>query len=174
MDQVRRLLGGVLMNDDKFDQIDRSSQSFRALASLLAIMQFSVFMMAAYSMLLGMLIIVGGPSLFSAIGDKAALYLTGGPASWGIVLLVAGMLAFFGLKNRQYMVGVWGMFISGTWCFAFGGALLISSIQDLNSDLTAVVAFSKDGVLFIMMAMAQRILARVTTKREEEVRGGQR
>mgnify|MGYP003381026099 CR=1 FL=1 len=168
------------MNHDKFDQIDRSSQSFRALASLLAIMQFSVFMMAAYSMLLGMLIIVGGPSLFSAIGDKAALYLTGGPASWGIVLLVAGMLAFFGLKNRQYMVGVWGMFISGTWCFAFGGAFLISSIQDLNSDLTAVqvlhevVAFSKDGVLFIMMAMAQRILARVPTKREEEVRGGQR
>ena len=161
------------MNYDKIDQTDQPPQAFRALARLLAIMRFSGFLMATYSILLGMLIIVGGPSLVEAIGDKAGTYLPGGPASWGIVLLVAGMLAFFGLKNRQYMVGAWGMFISGTWFFAFGGAFLISSIQHPNSDLTATVAFGKDGVLFITMATAQRMLARVPTKREE-VRGDQR
>lgn len=155
------------MNYDEFDQIDQSSQAFRALARLLAIMRFSGYVMATYSMLLGMLIIVGGPSRFSAIGYKTAMYVPGAPASWGIVLLVAGMLAFFGLKNRQYMVGAWGMFISGAWCFAFGGAFLISSIQYPNANLTAMIAYGKDGVLFIMMATTHRMLAHIHTKREE-------
>jgi hypothetical protein len=153
------------MNEET-DLIDSNNQAFRALARLLAIMRLSGFVMACYAMLQGSLVILGGPHRFAQIGYKTAMIIPGAPASWGWALLIFGILAFVGLKNRMYNVGMIGMFGAGVWSFAFGGAFLVSSIQYPEANLTAMVTYGKDAVLFILMAVVHRMLAQIKTKPE--------
>lgn len=147
------------MNYHEFDQIDPTTKAFRTLVRMLALMRLSGYIMACYAILQGFVVIIGGPKRFSAIGYQTALIVPGAPAIWGWVILACGILAFIGIKNRMYAVSMWGMFLGGAWSFAFGGSFLISSIQHENANLTAMVTYGKDGVLFVLMAMVHRMLA---------------
>lgn len=168
MGQDRRPLEGERMNYDEFDMIDPTSKAFRTLVRLLTAMRLSGFVMASYAIFQGVLIILGGRARFSQVGYITAMLLPGAPASWGVVLLIGGTLAFVGLKNRKYMIGATGMAICGVWSFAFGGAFLISAIQHSNANLTAMAAYGKDGVLFILMASVHRMMSHLPTKPEDD------
>lgn len=154
------------MNYDELDIVDPTSKAFLVLARLLSIMRLSGFVMACYAILQGTLIIIGGPARFSQTGYHTAMIIPGAPASWGWVLGICGVVAFIGLKNRLYTVGFIGMFGAGVWSFAFGGAFLISSIQYPEANLTAMVTYGKDAVLFLLMANVHRMLAHIPTKPE--------
>lgn len=156
------------MNYDKFDIIDPTSKAFHVLVRLLTAMRLSGFIMASYAIFQGVLIILGGPARFSQVGYVTALLIPGAPASWGLVLLIGGILAFVGLKNRKYMIGAAGMAVCGVWSFAFGGAFLISAIQHSDANLTAMAAYGKDGVLFILMASVNRMMSHLPTKPKDD------
>lgn len=151
----------------KWDPNTSISTSFEALAKMLVIMRLSGFVMAIYAIGLGITILVGGPLRFSQAGYRAAMIIPGAPASWGWALLIFGALAFFGLKNRVYGLGAIGMFLSGVWCFAFGGAFLVSAMQYPEANLTGMTAYGKDGVIFVLMAVVHMILSRIPTKPED-------
>lgn len=149
------------------DQNDSVHEAIEALSKLLVMMRLSTYIMAVYAMIQGILVIIGGPDRFSALGYRTAMIVPGAPASWGWVLLAFGIISFVGIKNRMYRVGYLGMFGAGTWSFCFGGAFLISAVQYPEANLTAVATYGKDGVIFVLMAMAQWTLSHAHTKPED-------
>lgn len=156
-----------MMHSHDDEIVDPTSQAFRALAKLLAVSRLSGFVMASYGIFQGAIILIGGDNRFSQIGYITAMRVPGAPDTWGWILGVSGIVAWFGIKNRMYCLASAGMFGGGAWSFAFGGAFLISSVQYPNANLTAMVTYGKDGVLFILMAIVLRVLAHTKTKPEE-------
>lgn len=149
------------MNNTEPDIIDPENKAFEALAKMLVIMRLSGFVMATYAILIGTLIVMGGPARFTAVGYVTAMLVPGAPASWGIAMLIFGCFAFYGLKTRKYRLGMVSMFMAGVWSFAFGGAFLVSAVQYPEANITAMVTYGKDGVLFVLMAVVHALLSKV-------------
>ena len=147
-------------DDDPLIEFDPTDVAFTTLARLLAMMRLSAYIMAIFGLTLGTLILLGGPHRFSAVAYSASLVIPGAPATWGWTMLVSSVIAFVGVKNRMYRIGMWGMGMCGVWSMAFGIAFLVSAIQFEDANLTAIAAYTTLGTLFLLMASAQRILAK--------------
>ena len=160
MGEDRRIVEGVRMNtEDLMKDIDPTDEAFSTLARLLAMMRMSSYIFAGYAMVQGILIIIGGASRFSAEAYYVAMLLPSAPASWGWALLVFGIAAFVGVKNRMYKIASLGMFAAGSWSMGFAIAFLVSSIQDPSANLTAFPVYTKDAVLFLLLFSGLRLMA---------------
>lgn len=148
------------MSKKTAQDVDITALAFDTLAHLLALMRISAYVLAFYAIGQGILIILGGDGRWSAIAYITASMAPGAPASWGWVLLTCGIFAFTGIKNRMYVVGMVSMGIAGLWSMAFAIAFLSSALKYPEANVTAVAVYGKDAVLFILVALAQRLLAR--------------
>lgn len=143
------------------DQIlKKADYAFETLSRLLLTMRMSAFVFSYYAILQGCLIIFGADSRFGAEAYSAAASVPGAPDIWGFTLLTFGGFSFYALKTRNYRIGEFSMLLSGLWSFIFAGGFLISAIQSLDANLTAIAAYSKDAVLFVLLAAAHRDLAK--------------
>lgn len=138
--------------------IQRIDAAFETLSKLLLTMRRSAYVFACYAILQGTVILIGGPERFSALGYDVANHIPGSPYIWGVFIGTAGVIAFFGVKTRTYLLGGIGMIIAAVWSTMFAGAFLISAIQSPESNLTAIVAYGKDAVLFTLLAAGFRDL----------------
>lgn len=151
--------------------LSKVDMAFTTLSRLLITMRMSALVMASYAILQGILIIVGGPDRFAALGYSAAMQLPGAPESWGVAILLAGVTAFWGVKTRTYRLGGLGMLLAALWSLMFAIAFCISATRYPEANLTAIAAYGKDAILFTLMASAYRDMwhqqQRVTENEEE-------
>jgi hypothetical protein len=50
------------------------------------------------------------------------------------------------------------MLLGAVWSLLFSAAFLISAVQSPEANLTAIVAYGKDAILFTLMASAYRAM----------------
>lgn len=152
---------------DRFDlSEDLLTEAFSTLAKLLSLMRLSGYILACYAIVQGILIIIGDDERFSQRGYTTAMLIPQAPESWGWFLGMCGVISFISLKNRLYRLGAIGMFMAGVWSFAFCGAFLVSAVQYPDANLTAIATYGKDGLLFLLMALAHQALSKAHTKPE--------
>lgn len=138
---------------------DPTDEAFSTLARLLTMMRMSSYIFAVYAMIQGFLIVIGGAERFSASGYNVSMLVPGAPATWGWVILLCGVLAFIGIRNRMYRLASLGMFSAGSWSMGFAITFLISSVQYPDANLTAFAVYTKDAVLFLLLFSALRLMA---------------
>jgi hypothetical protein len=141
------------MMDQLMGRIDHA---FATLSKLLITMRMSAYVFACYAILQGTVIVVGGEPRFSALGYDVAMNVPYSPEIWGVTIAISGSMGFVGVKTRTYLLGGLGMAFGAVWSVMFASAFLISAIQHPESNLTAIVAYGKDAVLFTLMASAHR------------------
>lgn len=147
---------------------DVASMAFDILARLLVHMRISAYVLSVYAMVQGIMIIIGGEQRFSAVAYSTALLVPGAPQSWGWFLAFAGTLSFAGIKNRSYRLGMTAMTLAGVWSMFFAIAFLVSALEHEQANVTAVAVYTKDAILFLLTANAQRILAKYPAEQKEE------
>ena len=139
--------------------LKKADHAFETLSKLLLTMRMASLVFSIYALVQGMLIVFGGAGRFSAPGYRVASSFPGAPDIWGTWMIIAGCLAFYGIKTRSYRVAWLGMGLSGIWSILFSGAFLASALQNPNANLTAIAAHGKDAVIFLLLASANRDLA---------------
>ena len=139
--------------------LKKADHAFETLSKLLLTMRMAALVFSIYALVQGMMIVFGRDGRFSAPGYAVASSFPGAPDIWGAWMIIAGSLAFYGIKTRSYRVAWLGMGLSGIWSILFGGAFLASAIQSPNANLTAIAVYGKDAVIFLLLASANRDLA---------------
>jgi len=144
---------GDWMMDQLMGRIDHA---FGTLSKLLITMRMSAYIFTCYAILQGTVILVGGEPRFSALGYDVAMNVPFSPEIWGVTIAISGIMGFVGVKTRSYRLGGLGMLFGAIWSVLFASAFLISAFQQPESNLTAIVAYGKDAILFTLMASANR------------------
>ena len=138
--------------------LKKADHAFETLSKLLLTMRMAALVFSVYALVQGTMIVFGRDERFSAPGYMVANSFPGAPDIWGAWMIIAGSLAFYGVKTRSYRVAWLGMGLSGIWSILFGGAFLASAIQSPNANLTAIAVYGKDAVIFLLLASANRDL----------------
>lgn len=113
----------------------------------------AAYVFSVYGVLQGTVIILGGPNRFSAIGYRTAMAVPGAPPSWGWFLLVASLAAVIGVRMGKWRIGQWGMGACGLWSMFFAVTFAVSAVRYENANLTAMVTYGKDAVMFILISV---------------------
>jgi predicted neutral ceramidase superfamily lipid hydrolase len=108
---------------------------------------------SAYCLVQGVLILVGGTARFSAPGYTAALAVPGAPAIWGVIIILCGVLMVAGVSSRRNRLTALGAALASVWSFFFAITFLRSAIDIPEANLTAIAAYGKDGVLFMVITV---------------------
>ena len=149
------------MMDQLMGRID---YAFGTLSKLLITMRMTAYVFSCYAILQGTVIIFGGEPRFSALGYDVAMNVPFSPEIWGVMIAVSGVMGFVGVKTRSYKLGGFGMLFGAIWSVLFASAFLISAIQQPESNLTDIVAYGKDAILFTLIASANRDMWRQQQK----------
>jgi hypothetical protein len=108
-------------------------------------------LVATYAIVQGLLIIIGGRHRWSAPSFSTAMTVPGAPASWGVALLVFGVLTLGGtfiltsLGTKLVAVGTSG---TSAWCVFFAGSLAVAAWHNPQASTMGVLTY----VLFAVMA----------------------
>lgn len=115
---------------------------------------------AIYAVVVGCAIVVGGAPRFAGVSYRVALSIPGAPATWGVVIAVAGLVALTGsLVGKPTLTGV-GMAAAAIWSLLFASAFALTAWQYPEANTTAVwIYLSMSFVLFLLAAvhLAMRI-----------------
>ena len=114
------------------------------------------YIMSFYGLVQGFVIVVGGANRFSAVGYATAMQVPGAPPSWGWFLIGCSLVCIIGIRTANWRLASLGMWLSGLWSMFFATAFAISALRDPHANLTAMVAYGKDAILFILIAVIYR------------------
>lgn len=109
-----------------------------------------------------------GQSRWSASAWHYALEVPGWPASWGAVILLAGVLMLFGQRHHSRPLFHTGCWIAFGWCCGITAATILAFVNDLfdNDPLNTVNPFSL--ILWVYIAYMYRERVQLSSK---EARG---
>ena len=103
-------------------------------------------LLATYSVALGVLILLGGRARWSGPSYVTALMLPGAPASWGVVLLIVGVLTIWGTFRVKLATVMLGCYSIAVWCFFFGMAGLKTAYDNPLAGTTGIPTYAVLGV----------------------------
>lgn len=113
------------------------------------------WVLAVFAVLVGLLILLGGPERWQAAAYKTAMELPGAPATWGWIILFAGVLLTFGnlVVSRQSIIVSCG--VAALWCTFFAitfGAQLFRDPEGVGNLGPAVWGFI--AIIYLLHAAA--------------------
>lgn len=120
-------------------------------------MVLGAYIMAGYGATQALTIIFGGPARFSAPGYTTSMEVPGAPQTWGAILLPLAVLAICGVRAGWYRTVVAAMFGMGAWSFFFAMSFARSAATLPDANLTAINAYGKDALLYLLLAVAYRV-----------------
>lgn len=126
------------------------------MAKLVWTSRMAAYIMSFYGVVMSFVIIIGGPDRFSAIGYSTAMQIPGAPPVWGWTLLFSSILAITGIRTAVWPITTAGMALCGVWSMFFAISFGISAIEHNDANFTAMVAYGKDAVLFLLIAVIYR------------------
>lgn len=109
---------------------------------------------AAYAVVQGLFIILGGRERWSSPSLAIALSVPGAPASWGIALLIAGILVYFGLRkahNRLIALALVGI---GVWNLFFAVTIAWTALHNQYVTTTGAFTYTFFAILACIMGVA--------------------
>lgn len=116
--------------------------------------QMTARLLATFAVIEGLVIIVGGRARWSDLGHQVALAVPGAPATWGVFLLIAGLVAFAGSLLDKMHVAAIGMFLGGVWSIFFALAFAWAATIYDGATNTAAWTYGALGVMYMLIAMA--------------------
>lgn len=139
------------------------------MAKLVWAMRLGAYILAGYAVAQATAIILGGSSRFSAPGYYVAMQVPGAPPIWGWFLLPLAIAGLFGIRANRHKLVRDAMFGMGVWSSFFCLAFLLSAIRDPQANFTAVFAYGKDTLMFVLVAVAYNIRRKDPGISHEEV-----
>lgn len=114
--------------------------------------RFLTRVMATYAIGVGLAILIGGERRFAGLSYEAALATPGAPASWGVTILLAGLLAWLGTLLGQPRVVLAGTFLGALWALLFASAFMIAAFRYDEANTTGMWVYGMVAVAFASLA----------------------
>lgn len=96
---------------------------------------------ATYAVVVGVTILLGGPTRFAGLSYRAAIETPGAPESWGISIVIAGLLMLIGsIWAKPVLIGV-GAVLGAIWALLFATAFGIAALWFDEANTTAPWAY---------------------------------
>lgn len=108
--------------------------------------------MATYAIGVGLAILLGGERRFAGLSYEAALATPGAPASWGITILFAGVLAWTGTLLGRPRIVLAGTFLGSLWALLFASAFMIAAFRYDEANTTGMWVYGMLSVAFATVA----------------------
>jgi len=114
-------------------------------------------LLATYAIVNGVHIILSGASRFSAISYETAMRVPGAPTSWGVILVIAGVIALFGTLTFRPSVACVGLWIGGVWSMFFAVTFIASFFKHPGGNPTGMWAYGLLCCLFYIASAAYKM-----------------
>lgn len=113
-------------------------------------------LLATFAILQGLNITFGGARRWGTDAFVIAMLVPGAPPTWGVVLLILGIIALVGSLKARFTPVVIGMLGGSVWCGFFALSFAISTLRNENAATTGVWAYGAFAVLFALIAVAYK------------------
>lgn len=113
-------------------------------------------LLATFSLLQGLNIIVGGPDRWAGRSFAVALLLPGAPPTWGVILFLFGLISMYGSIRGRFTPVVVGSFGSAVWCAFFTLSMGITALSDRLAATTGVFTYGALAILFVLVGVAYK------------------
>jgi hypothetical protein len=114
--------------------------------------RFLTRILASYAVVVGVAIILGGERRFAGLSYEAALSTPGAPMSWGVTILLAGLLAWHGTLMASPRLVAAGTFLGALWALLFASAFAIAALRYDEANTTGMWVYGM--VAFVFAALA--------------------
>lgn len=121
--------------------------------------------LAMVMILLGVVIILGGPKRFGGLSYSFALDIPGAPWSWGSLALIAGAALLVGTFITDNRMVALGGFACGFWCLFFAITFARAAAAYEQANTTAMVAYGGFAVLFFTVAGAHLAMSPIKIRK---------
>jgi hypothetical protein len=115
-------------------------------------------LIGTYAILQGIVIIIGGRERWSGKSFAVALTVPGAPATWGVVLMLCGLLTLLGTFVRVRLAGprvaLVGTMGIAAWCLFFAASLLLTALADHRASTTGIGTYLLFAILAAILAVA--------------------
>ena len=114
-------------------------------------------LLATYGIANGVHIILSGSSRFTALSYETAMRVPGAPTSWGVVLVVAGLLTLFGSLTLRPRLAFAGLWIGGVWSLFFAVTFVVSYLKHPGGNPTGMWAYGLLCCLYYIASAAYKM-----------------
>lgn len=112
-------------------------------------------LVAGYTLVQGTSILIGGPERFGAPGYSIALIAPGAPWSWGVVLILSGLIMVCGVVKRHSRTVAVGAFTAAAWSMFFATAFAWAVMGNPLATNTGMWVYGKDAALFTVLGIVK-------------------
>jgi hypothetical protein len=123
--------------------------------------RMSIWIYGLYAVGQGVGIIAGGPGRWSSPAYAVVKQIPGGPNTWGIILILAGVITIIGSVTREWLIKTVGLVTIILWslCFSFGA--FAAWFQSSTAGTTGGPVYLKDALMAIVLLLVdERIVTR--------------
>jgi len=114
-------------------------------------------LLATYAVCNGAHIIISGRTRFTGPSYETAMLVPGAPASWGVVLIIAGLLALFGSLTLRPRIACVGLWIGGLWSMFFTITFFASYLSHRAGNPTGMWVYGLLCCLYYIASAAYRM-----------------
>lgn len=98
-------------------------------------------LIAAYAVVVGVAILIGGPQRFAGLSYRVAIQTPGAPSSWGVAIILAGVLMLAGSLFAMPRIIALGALLGAIWAALFAWAFSVAAIRYDEANTTAQWAY---------------------------------
>jgi hypothetical protein len=110
-----------------------------------------------FGVIVGCLILLGGPERFSSAALSSALAYPGAPDSWGWVALLAGLAGIVCIALARPWGVWWSLMVLSTWSFFFAASFAEAAMDNEATPLTGIAVYAYVAVTSLVLGVAHRI-----------------
>ena len=107
---------------------------------------------------IGLAILIGGDERWSGISYEVAASTPGAPASWGVTILLAGVLILTGAISGRPRFTALGGLIGTSWGVLFAISFIVASIRYPAANNTAFWAYAAIATMFALSGAVSLVM----------------
>jgi hypothetical protein len=115
--------------------------------------RLTIWVVGVYAIVQGAGIIWGGRDRWSSPSYAVALHMPYAPTSWGVALILAGLLTLVGSLARRWRVKAAGLVAIAIWSWFFGRATFAAALQSPLAGTTGPIVYWKDALVVGILIM---------------------
>lgn len=109
---------------------------------------------AVYALFIGVSILLGGQNRFAAPAYQIALKVPGAPWTWGVIILVSGIVLSVGIMLGKTRITAAGAFLAMFWSLMFSVPFAVALVKTETANGTGVWSYLYIAVGFMLTAGA--------------------
>jgi len=110
-----------------------------------------------FGIIQGVLVIHGGRRRWSSPAFDTALNVPGAPASWGVAILVIGIVGLYGTLALKLKVVFFAMWAISCWFMFFTISLLHAALKNPDAATTGIITYGTMGITAAVLGIIYKV-----------------